>query len=163
MKNITIRKITDEERPWAKKFLTGHWGSPIIIVHGQQYSADELSALVAVDENSEKIGLLTYDIHEGDCQIVTLNSIVEKEGVGKKLIIGAKNIAIDNYCKRLWLITTNDNMEALKYYQKFGFSICAIRINEIENSRKFKPQIPKKGLHDIPIRDEIELEYFINQ
>lgn len=64
-------------------------------------------------------------------------------------------------CKRVWLITTNDNTHAMRFYQKRGFDMAAIHRNAIEKSRMIKPQIPMKGMDDIPIRHEIEFELFI--
>lgn len=63
---------------------------------------------------------------------------------------------------RLWLITTNDNMEALRFYQKRGFILSALYPNALEESRKLKPEIPEVGLEGIPLRDEIELEFKLN-
>jgi len=158
MQKFEIHEITKDDHIWVKKFLKGHWGSSLIIVHGQEIKADEMNGFYAVDESGENIGLVTYDINIDECQIVTLNSNNEKMGVGSTLLNAVKNVAIDKFCKRLWLITTNDNIEALQFYQKNGFVIREIRLNEIERSRAIKPEIPHVGMHDIPIRDEIELE-----
>jgi ribosomal protein S18 acetylase RimI-like enzyme len=64
-------------------------------------------------------------------------------------------------CRRLWLITTNDNTDALRFYQKHGFMLVAVHRNAIEESRKLKPEIPLIGNNNIPIRDEIELEMML--
>jgi hypothetical protein len=66
-------------------------------------------------------------------------------------------------CTRLWLITTNDNLHALRFYQKRGFMLVAVHRNAVEQSRKLKPEIPLYGKDGIPIRDEIELEMLLNQ
>lgn len=58
-------------------------------------------------------------------------------------------------------MTTNDNTEALRFYQKRGFAITTIRINEIEKQRKIKPSMPILGNDGIPIRDEIELKFLL--
>jgi ribosomal protein S18 acetylase RimI-like enzyme len=163
MQNFELHKIKDDDRPWVKRYIKGHWGSSLIIVHGLEYESDKMEGFYAIDKNGKKIGLATYHIKDQDCQIVTLNSDAENQGVGSTLLNAVKNTAIDKFCKRLWLITTNDNIEALRFYQKFGFVITGIKINEVERSRVFKPEIPKIGLHDIPIRDEIELEYLFRK
>ncbi|MFP3471139.1 GNAT family N-acetyltransferase, partial [Micrococcus sp. SIMBA_144] len=61
-------------------------------------------------------------------------------------------------CSRITLITTNDNLAALKFYQKRGFVMTAIHRNAVEKARKIKPEIPLIGNDGIPIRDEIQLE-----
>jgi ribosomal protein S18 acetylase RimI-like enzyme len=65
-----------------------------------------------------------------------------------------------NY-RRIWLVTTNDNTPALRFYQKKGFIIIRIFANALQESHRLKPEIPLTGLDGIPIRDEIELEYIL--
>lgn len=45
----------------------------------------------------------------------------------------------------------------LRYYQKNGFHLHALRVNALAESRKLKPEIPAFGNDGIPLRDEIEL------
>jgi N-acetylglutamate synthase-like GNAT family acetyltransferase len=61
-------------------------------------------------------------------------------------------------CRRVWLITTNDNLTALAFYQKRGFVLTALHPNAVAASRKLKPEIPLVAENGIPIRDELELE-----
>ena len=56
-------------------------------------------------------------------------------------------------------MTTNDNKNAMRFYQKRGFIFKGININAIQKSRALGQIIPEKGCFGIPIRDEIELEY----
>ncbi|UCF27229.1 MAG: GNAT family N-acetyltransferase, partial [Chloroflexota bacterium] len=84
-------------------------------------------------------------------------------GIGSALITKAVETAELEGCYRVWLITTNDNIPALRFYQKRGFRLVAIHLNALDNSRKLKPEIPQDGLDGIPLRDEIELEFKINQ
>jgi hypothetical protein len=62
----------------------------------------------------------------------------------------------------LWLISTNDNLNALKFYQKRGFSLVKLYKNAVNETRKkIKPEIPLIGENGIPIRDEVELEILL--
>ena len=108
------------------------------------------------------MGLVTYNITNSNCEIVTIDSIRPFSGVGTALIEAVKNIALKSGCKRLWLITTNDNMNALRFYQKRGFELVAIHRNALDISRKLKPEISLIGNDGIPLRDEIELEMVLN-
>lgn len=54
--------------------------------------------------------------------------------------------------------SSNDNLNALRFYQKYGFTLVALYPNALAQSRKLKPQIPLIGNDGIPLRDEIELE-----
>jgi N-acetylglutamate synthase-like GNAT family acetyltransferase len=104
------------------------------------------------------VGLVTYRLAEGECELVTINSQRPGAGIGSALLEAVKEAAQKGGCRRLWLITTNDNLEALRFYQLRGFALVAVHRNALEASRRLKPQIPKVGQHGIPLRDELELE-----
>ena len=112
-------------------------------------------------DNDQLIGLVTFNIKNDDCEMVTLNSIKENIGLGTKLINSVIEDARSRSCKRVWLITTNDNLSAIRFYQKRGFNLVAVHKNALENSRKLKPEIPLIGNDGIPIHDEIELELLL--
>jgi len=92
---------------------------------------------------------------------MTLNSWRAGLGVGTALLEAARQAANRARCGRLYLVTTNDNTHALRFYQKRGFVINAVRLNVMEQARKVKPEIPPTGADGIPIRDEIELEMIL--
>jgi hypothetical protein len=80
------------------------------------------------------------------------------QGVGTALIEAVKVAAIEAGCRRLWLMTTNDNLHALGFYQRRGFRLVAVYPGAVDAARLLKPEIPLLGNDGIPIRDEIELE-----
>ena len=86
------------------------------------------------------------------------DSLRERIGVGAALLEAALEEARRAGCRRAWLVTTNDNLPAVRFYQKRGWRIRAIRPGAIRESRRQKPEIPEMGVDGIPIRDEIELE-----
>jgi len=157
MSRIQIGPIKVEDRDWITEKLTDNWGSSTVISRGRIHDASKLPGFVAMYDN-EKVGLVTYRIDRKDCELVTLDSWKENIGVGTFLIEAVKRAALKDGCSRLWLITTNDNLQALGFYQKQGFHLVAVHPNTGDESRKIKPTIPKIGIHGIPIRDEIELE-----
>src|SRR5581483_12505812 len=132
-------------------------GSNIIVSRGTFYTADALPGFVAI-EQGERVCLITYHIQGNECEIISLDSTRPGQGIGTALIEAVRQEAQRTGCRRLWLITTNDNLNALRFYQRRGFVLVAVHRNAIELSRKLKPQIPLIGEHGIPIRDEIELE-----
>ena len=67
------------------------------------------------------------------------------------------NAAWRQECRRLSVVTTNDNVRALGFYQRRGFILSAFRKGAIEKSRRIKPEIPELCCDYIPIRDELEL------
>jgi ribosomal protein S18 acetylase RimI-like enzyme len=164
MTGFTIRALADADRPWANALLETHWGSTRIVSRGVVHDLADYPGFVAVQDD-ERIGLLTYHItrHEtGDqCEITSLDSLRENRGVGSALIEAARAAAQDAGCVRLWLITTNDNLRAIGFYQKRCFALVAVHRNALEQARQIKPQIPHIGLHGIPLRDEIEFEQLL--
>ena len=133
------------------------WISTKIISKGRVHNANELPGIIAIHKNY-RVGLLIYNIVGDECEIVSFNSLKENIGIGTALLKEIERISTLKGCKRLWVITTNDNIDALRFYQKRRFKIVAIHLNAVEQSRRLKPEIPFLGANDIEIRDEIELE-----
>lgn len=154
---ITINPLNKSNKMWAYKLLEQQWGKPGIITRGKLHDTTQLSGFVTI-ENEDPIGLITYTIERNECEIISLNSLQEGRGIGSSLIDEVASEAKNNGCYRMVIITTNDNINALHFYQKRGFHISAIYPNALETSRKLKPTIPLIGIDGIPLRDEIELE-----
>ena len=152
-----LRRLTQEDLPRLRQFWIEHWGGEEMISRGQVYRPEQLEGFV-VEEGSAWIGLLTFFIKDGECEVTSLDSLREGQGIGSKLIDRAVEEALARGCKRLFLITTNDNLNALGFYQKRGFEIAAVYRRAVNESRKRKPGIPLVGMNNIPLRDEIELE-----
>jgi ribosomal protein S18 acetylase RimI-like enzyme len=115
--------------------------------------------MLVAEEDGRLVGLLTYVVEGADCEVLTLHVDDRRHGLGSALIAEVKVIARRAGCTRLWVITTNDNVDALRFYQRRGFRLAAIRAGAVDASRAgLKPEIPAIGAHGIPIRDEIELE-----
>jgi len=153
----TIRPVKRDDAEWVKWFIADRWKTNTVVVHGVSYQPHRLPGYVAV-EDDEIIGLVTYTIDDPSCELVTLDSIAPARGIGSALVEAVENLARVVGCTRLWLITTNDNLSALRFFQKRDFVLVALYRNIIERSRRLKPEIPETGNEGIPIRDELELE-----
>ncbi|MBI5474820.1 MAG: GNAT family N-acetyltransferase [Ignavibacteriae bacterium] len=158
--HFTIRATTPGDRDWIKPFITDHWGSSVVVAHGTTYFPHDLPGFVAADRESY-VGLISYRIAEGSCEIVTLDSTRPGLGIGTALIGAVKDKAKKFGCARLWLVTTNDNLDALGFYQKRGFVLAKLYRDAVTEARRLKPSIPLYGIESIPIRDEIELEMML--
>ncbi len=155
-----IMVVNKKDRGWVKKFISEHWGSEKSISRGKILYPHRLPGFIAF-KGKKKLGLITYNIKKDECEIVTLNALIKGKGIGMALVEKVKRICRKLNCKRLWLITTNDNIDALLFWQKIGFSLKAVYPEAISLSRKLKPEIPLFGNYRIPIRDEIELEFLL--
>jgi GNAT superfamily N-acetyltransferase len=154
---IEIHLIAAADREWMRDLLARWWGSPRIVTRGRVHDALALPAFIAWIAH-ERAGLATYRIAGAECELLTLNSTREGQGVGTALVDAVIAAAREARCTRLWLTTTNDNLPALRFYQKRGFHLVAVHRDALAASRRLKPEIPLTGLDGVPLRDEIELE-----
>jgi len=155
-----IRALKKSDRPWVADFITEVWGSEIVVTRGKIFQPAELPGYMAYCQK-QPVGLITFHIDGKNCEIVTLNSLIENVGIGSALLTKVRKRAEREGCARLWLITTNDNLRAIGFYQKRGFMIAAVHRNALENSRRLKPEIPLIGMDGIALRDEVEFEMFL--
>ena len=118
----------------------------------------EHPAVLAYAER-ELLGVATYVVGGDDCELLTLHAATRFQGVGSALVTAVQELARSAGCRRLWVVTTNDNVDALRFYQRRGFRLSALRPGAVDVSRDvLKPEISRSGAHDIPLRDELELE-----
>jgi ribosomal protein S18 acetylase RimI-like enzyme len=157
MNEFSIEPISASDLEWMRATLTRHWESHLIASRGRLIDASALPGYVAVAQ-AERIGLVTYELIGRECEIVSLNSFRENCGVGSALIAAVQASATEAGCERLWLITTNDNVEAIRFYLKRGMRLAAVHRDALEESRKLKPSIPLIGDHGLPLLDELEFE-----
>lgn len=158
MNVVAINELSKEK---VIEFFKEHWGSPQMVISTGIYDCSTLDGFAVLKED-KIIGLITYDIQNGECEIISLDSVEEGKGIGSALVQEVELLALKENCKVIKLVTTNDNLLALKFYQKRGFILSQIFNNAVEKARKLKPEIPLIGNDGIPIRDEIELKKFLN-
>ena len=154
---MQVRPLNQSNRKWAMNLIKEVWISTKIVSKGKVHDTNELPGIIALHKN-HRIGLLIYNIIGDECEIVSLNSLKENIGIGTALLKEIESVSTLKSCKRLWVITTNDNTDALRFYQRKSFKIVAIHLNALEQSRRLKPEIPFLGSNDFEMRDEIELE-----
>jgi ribosomal protein S18 acetylase RimI-like enzyme len=152
----TVRALRDDERTWAAATLRESWGGDIVVAGGRELRPAELPALVA-EADGERAGLATYEVTDRDCELVSLDALTIGAGIGSALVEAVANVASAAGCTRLRVITTNDNLPALRLYQRHGFVLAAVHPGAVDLARRRKPQISATGHAGIPIRDELEL------
>jgi hypothetical protein len=117
----------------------------------------ELDALVAVDASGERVGLATYVVEGAIAELVTIDALQTGAGVGRRLLEAVAAAVRAAGVGRLVVMTTNDNLAALRFYQRAGFRLCELRPGAVDEARSLKPSIAATGNDGIPIRDEIDL------
>jgi len=155
-----ILPITESHYAWVREKFIEHWGSTRIVSRQKTYNANDLPGFIVYDKK-QPVGLITYLIQNRECEIITINSFKEQQGIATLLLKAVHTFAREQHCYRIWLITTNDNLKALGFFQKRGFRMIAIYPDALKESRRLKPEIPEIGLNNIPLRDEIELELLL--
>lgn len=159
-KNMELACINKGNRSEVNKLIKEQWHSTDMILRGAVVDMTKVDGFIAYNGN-EIIGLITYRLFDDVCEILSLDSFKENQGIGTTLIDEVRKIAIVKKANRIVVITTNDNIHAIRFYQRRGFDMCNLYHNAIDISRKLKPEIPLLGDHDIPIQHEIEFQLFV--
>jgi ribosomal protein S18 acetylase RimI-like enzyme len=153
---VLVRPVEDGDRPTVGWLTTQLWGAAEVVVHDAAFYPATLPGFIA--ERAGRIaGLLTYDVRAGVLEIVTINALDQHAGIGTLLIEAIRDEAKRRGCTEITLTTTNDNIGALRFYQRRGFRLAALRPGAVDRSRVRKPEIPHTGDYGIPLRDEIDL------
>lgn len=154
---MEIQKITKDMQGEMKGFMVENWGSTVMVSRGHLHELDKLPGFIAIEAGEIK-GIVTYAVTGNSCEIVSLDSFAEKRGIGSQLVECVLNEAKKQSLQKVWLITTNDNTNAIRFYQKRGFVMTNLYIGAVEEARKLKREIPQIGYDGIPILHEIQFE-----
>ena len=157
-----IHSITKKNQQQVLQFFQEHWGSSQMIISSGIYDCEQLDGFI-YEENEVILGLLTYVFHGQSLEVISLDSVKEGRGIGSKLMNEVEWLAKQKDIAEITLITTNDNLNALKFYQKRGYRIVQIIPNAVAKARKIKPSIPMLGNDDIPLHDELQLAKVLNE
>ena len=159
---VAVRPAVGADREWIERTLIERWGSTLVVGRGQPSNAAALAALVAVaaaeEGDEERVGLLTYRSDGEALEVVTIDALRSGEGIGRELLEQATRVARESGARRLWLITTNDNLRAVGFYQRHGLRIVAVHRGAVDRARLLKPSIPLVAGNGIELHDELELE-----
>lgn len=154
---MAVRQIDQTDRSRIDAFITKHWFTLKMVVHNEIIDLGSADGFYFC-EGDEIIGLITFRSLGREMEILSLDSLRENQGIGTALLEEALLKAKETGIERVRLITTNDNLTALRFYQKRGFDMVRLYCNALEQARKIKPEIPLIGMNGIPLKHEIELE-----
>ena len=153
-----IRPVGDADRPALIPFLTAFWRSERMVARGRMFYPAQQEGFVAW-KGEAIVGLVTFEGRADEMEITLLDSRDRNQGLGTALMECVVAKAREMGCRRVWALTTNDNIRAFRFYQKRGFDLIQVHPNAVEASRKLKPEIPLIGQEGIAIRHELEFEY----
>jgi ribosomal protein S18 acetylase RimI-like enzyme len=159
MTTVTVRPAGEADRAELDAMFVRLWGATYVVAHGERMDLRTLPTLVAVDESGAFAGALVWRPDGDEVEVASLGATVHGGGVGTALLDAAVALARSRGARRLYLITTNDNTRALRFYQRRGLRITAIDPGAVDRAREqLKPEIPLVGDDGIPLRDELRLE-----
>lgn len=157
---MECERINSLNRNLIDAFIKQHWHTTTMIIRGKEIDMTKTEGFYFSKEENI-IGLITYIVYDDILEITSLDSVYENRGIGSKLVENVIHEAKERGFQKIVLITTNDNINAIKFYQKRGFDMVRLFHNALDISRKLKPEIPLIGDNSIPLRHEIEFELLI--
>lgn len=156
---ISVRPIAPTDLAWVREELCRNWGGSRITSLRVWHEADHLPGFIAM-RGGQAVGLATHTPAERGrgLEVITLSSLIDSAGIGTRLLEACVVAAERAGCRRVCLTTTNDNLGAIGFYQKRGWSMVAVHRGAMDRAREGSPTIPRIGMNGIPLRDEIEFE-----
>jgi len=151
---VIIRPTEDRDHADVHQLLVNRWTAAEIMLDNEMIDASRLPGYVAYD-GDELVGLVTLIKRDGEWEIVTLDSLNRWGGVGSQLLDAVVSEARANNIPRLTVRTSNDNLDAFRFYQRRGFRLEAVAPGVIDQEREVKPSIPLRGDYGIELHDEV--------
>jgi ribosomal protein S18 acetylase RimI-like enzyme len=154
---LSVRPVEDSDRDWLGETLT-QLGQLRIVSRGRlTEDASRLDGFLA-ERAGTKVGYALVRVDNRELEVVALEALTRRQGIGTALLAAAADEARKAGCARAWLITTNDNLDAVRFYQRRGWDLVALHRDAVTAGRKLKPELPEVGDYGLPIRHELEFE-----
>ncbi|HZQ86647.1 MAG TPA: GNAT family N-acetyltransferase [Acidimicrobiales bacterium] len=161
---VRVRLLAKADRPALRKVLAEQWGLPVVSISGVHDDPSALPGFVADDSlptGGMPLGYLTYIVDGDQCEVLTINALLQGAGVGRALMDAARGAAVNAGCRRLWLMTTNENLRAIAFYQRWGMDLAALHRNFADTVRAAKPAVDLSPHDGIPFRHALEFELLL--
>ncbi|HEX5822895.1 MAG TPA: GNAT family N-acetyltransferase [Candidatus Limnocylindrales bacterium] len=150
--------LADRDEGWASGLLGDGLAGRLQARRGEIVDVLDGEGLIA-EADGRPVGLLTFR-PDGPTTIELAALVVVEpgQGIGSALVEAFLDEARRRGVRRVWLVTTNDNLDALRLYHRRGFRLVALRAGAVDVARAtIKPSIGEVASNGIPIRDELEL------
>ena len=154
---MRVTELSEDDRKWVKERTELLFGGDFVVSRDEVHDPHKLPGFIATVDR-ERVGLATYSIYGGECELVTIDALCQFMGVGTLLLEKVIEIAREAGCRKIWSITTNDNLDAQRFFQRRGFFLTKVRVGGMTKIRLLKPNVPKVGYYNLPVRDEFEYE-----
>lgn len=155
-----VTRITTADRDWVAATLVQEWTSTSVVRRGELIQAATLPGYLAT-LGGRRVGLVLVDVREGEFEVVAISTSQRRAGIGRALMERCFAEARTTACRRVWVVTTNNNIAAIAFYQHLGMDLRALNRNALRGSRKLKPTIPVRDATGVPIDHELEFELIL--
>jgi len=154
---VRVRPRGEGDADAVAAFLSAR-GARRVARGGELLDALDNPALVAEDAGRLE-GVATYVPGADSWELLTLHARASRQGTGSALVAALERLAAAAGATRIRVTTTNDNLDALRFYQRRGFRLSVLRAGAVDEAReRLKAEISSAGDHGIPLRDELDLE-----
>ncbi|MEM7097539.1 MAG: GNAT family N-acetyltransferase [Pseudomonadota bacterium] len=157
---MPVRPATAEDWAWINAAAEPIGGARVVS-NGVLHTLQDYPALVSSDDTQSLTGFAVYIPQPPECELLAIAAARPGHGAGSQLLDDLEERVLDLGCNSIWLATTNDNLDAIKFYQRRGYRMCQLRPGAFSDVVRLKGLDPNSivvGNFDIPVRDEIQLE-----
>ena len=95
---LRVRAIRESDRETVREILFRHWGAPGVVTRGRLHPAHTYPGFIA-SIGARIVGLLTYEIRRGRCEVITLDALRRRCGIGTRLLSAVERRARDSVTK----------------------------------------------------------------
>jgi ribosomal protein S18 acetylase RimI-like enzyme len=155
--DVQVRPLAPRDRGWVRATLVRNWASTSVARRGELVDAMALHGFVAV-VRGRRAGLALVDARDGRYEVVAISTSRPGRGIGRALMQQCVDDARASGCRRVWLVTTNNNVRAIRFYEGIGMHLCAVHQGAVREARALKQSIPLSDHAGGPIDDELEFE-----
>jgi N-acetylglutamate synthase-like GNAT family acetyltransferase len=157
----TIKTAAKTDFGWIKELYARTWSGDICVSRGKVQKVDDFTGGFVAEVGGQKTAFVTYTVSGPELEITGIVSLKEKDGIGSALVKTVIDLAKKQKLKKVCLVTTNDNLNGIGFWQKRGFKLVKVYPGSMEFVRKIKPAVPLIGENGIPLNDELELEMIL--
>ena len=152
---MTVRPSDESERAAVNDLFHRDFGTTRVSAFDAEHVLADQPTLVALVKDNQLAGALAYRFTEDGLQMLALatDPMWQRAGVGGHLVAEAERLAKEAGRQRAAIVTSNDNLPALYFYQRQHYRIASITPGSLINRAAGRP-----GFAGIAVRDEIRLE-----
>jgi len=155
-----VSPIASGDRDWVAETLVREWTSTSVARLGELVEAAELPGHLATLAG-RRVGLVLVDVRHREYEVVAISTSEPRRGVGRALMECCFAEARAAGCRRVWLVTTNNNITAIAFYQRLGMDLRALHRHALRVSRELKATIPERDADGVRIDHELEFEVLL--